>query len=755
MDLAKQISCLPISSAIEFASVSPEKFKGLKERCGYDFDQLRDPDLWIDTHSWDKAAGAVVEISRFDGELFYEAGRRADKLELLGAIEFLPLFLSTPDLVIRNIHLFQHRLDRLFSPNVEYISEDDCRICFRLEKDLAPPQQYLSYLKGYLASILGLWGYEIRHEDALWQSDGDKWILRLGWAGEKPGYRRALEEFFVEPNFFQAVTEQLQKIHQRRTDRLTALLKLNRKLRHLAAESVGSQSPRSRAERAGEDIYKGLFTKLQDGVFRAALNGELVYANPASLRLLGFKSAKELQTKANTFDKLIPDARQRRRITKEYLRRGYIKDFELRLKRADGGTSELLVSVFPGRDPETGAEVIEGVLHDVTDKRRIQRALGQTHSFLEAIFESNPSGLQVIDGHGWTVRINPRLQKMLGFDYDSVIGEGKFNILSDPELTEIGLTDLVHQALSGQPSQSPSIVIQPGRSPLIKGLREPLVVSASAFPVQLSEEGVTHVVVSYRDITETHLIEQQLSQLQKLQSIHTLASGIAHDFNNILGAIVPSADLILSKAEPQSLISKKAAAIKTAAKRAATLIGKLMSFARESRGDKWPTDVNAGVKESIELISNALPKNVSLDYEPGEGLPQVLADPLQIQQVLINLIINASDASPHGGMITVCTELHKLTQRTTFGGNLIPLGEYVSLSVIDEGIGMPKEIVDRVFDPFFTTKDKGRGTGLGLSIVYGIVKNHNGFIHIDSQAGKGTRFDVYLPAVEGSNSETP
>jgi len=186
-----------------------------------------------------------------------------------------------------------------------------------------------------------------------------------------------------------------------------------------------------------------------------------------------------------------------------------------------------------------------------------------------------------------------------------------------------------------------------------------------------------------------------------------------------------------------------------AAQRAAALTSQLVSFARETRGDKKPIEPEATVLEALELLSTAVPKKVIINLEAEKELPMMIADPLQVQQVVMNLIINASDASPRGGTITIRIAPYQLQERETFGGGIIPPGQFVMISVSDEGTGIPPEVMERVFDPFFTTKEKGKGTGLGLSVVHGIVKNHGGFIRIDSRIGVGSRFETYFPAERG------
>jgi len=729
----------------------PEIADRVGKRCGLPGGELSDPDSHLDVETWTEAAEAVLAEAGGDEDLFLLGGQKAGAFDLMGAIEFLPWFLSGPTLFIRNVHIFQAQLDTIMAPSVEYVTENRCRIAFRPWHDARPPEQYLSFLQGFLTAAVGLWDCSIEQCRGHWEAGSGNWILSLEWKWTRERYRRVMEELFVEPHFFRAVAGELIEIRRGRSKRLEELLRLNKELRALASKREKEAAKVERRPAHADERYGGLLSKLQDGVIKVAPDGTILDANPAALRIANYPSLDDLREKAPNIVDHFENPFAFRRLTVAYSKQGFIKDYELRLRRGDGHTVVLLISAFAGRDSSTGQEIIEGVLRDITDQRRIQRALGETHQFLEAIFLNNPSGLQVLDPEGWTVRVNPQLVRMFGFELEEIIGKGSYSILADPAFVESGISHYLKQALDGRSVQTPTVQLSgvDSPSPFLAGLETPIYVNVTAYP--LSPEGglPSHVVVSYSDVTEAYLIEQQLVQIQKLQSIGTLASSIAHDFNNILGAIVPNAEMILAKAEDGGETARRAITIKSAAKRAASLTGQLMSFARESRGDRKPLDLNAAVREAIELIGNAIPKQVSLDFEPDDAMPPVLADPLQVQQVLINLIINASDAVPRGGMIAIRTEPYRLQQRTTFGGNLVAPGPYARLSVADDGVGIPPEVVERVFDPFFTTKEKGRGTGLGMSVVHGIVKNHNGFVQIDSSVGRGTEVSVYLPVRRG------
>jgi len=746
----EQISCIAIGAALRTAGLRGEKISLLEEQSGLPCGQLLDPGCWLDRESWDRAAEAVEEICDCDKDLFLNAGRKLSELGLMGALEFLPWFLSSPQLVLRNIALFKSRLDRILDVSVDYVTENSCRICFQSAIEGKPPARYLTFLQGYLEAVIGLWDCKAKYSNASWAESGCDWFVHIEWAAPQIRYRRALEELFVDSDFFGTVVDELYKISRRRSERLSEMLKLNQNLRQIALKRIeDGKVTIEMAELEDKDqLYLGLFSAVNDGIFRIKPDGTLLDANSATLKILGFRSLAELKSYAPNLDVLLSDRKGFKRILARYRKRGVIKQQPIRIRDRFGSSVDLMVSAYSGRDLKTGEEIIEGVLHDVTDTRRVRQALGHTYRFLEAVFDHSPSGLKVIDPEGRIIKTNPQLREIFGFDPAEIVGSDEYNVYEDTVLREAGIVGMIRRAFNGETVQAQSLRIKENSSPFCAGVSSPLYLAVAAYPLRLEENRISHVVVSYTDITESYLIEQQISQLHKLQSIHTLAGGIAHDFNNILAAIVPSAEMIIAGADNPELVERKAKTIKTAAKRAASLTSQLLSFARESRGDKKLTDLNEAVVEAMELINNVVPKKIVVTLKQDESLPMITADPLQVQQVVINLMINACDASPRGGSITIKTFAHRLRERVTFGGKIIPQGPYAGLSVEDEGMGMPQEVIQRVFDPFFTTKEKGKGTGLGLSVVHGIVKNHGGYIRIKSRVGKGARFEVYFPAQE-------
>ena len=254
------------------------------------------------------------------------------------------------------------------------------------------------------------------------------------------------------------------------------------------------------------------------------------------------------------------------------------------------------------------------------------------------------------------------------------------------------------------------------------------------------------------DVTELRALERQLHQAQKFETIGQLAGGIAHDFNNVIGAILGWAELGHEQSRGYPAIAERFARIRDQANRAAALTRELLAFARRQELQPRPVDLNGVMQGLANLLDKVIDRSIEIKVLPG-GLPPVKADPTQIEQVVMNLCLNARDAMPQGGHLTIETELVQLDESyCRFYPYVVP-GCYAVLSVSDTGVGMDEETRERIFEPFFTTKEHGKGTGMGLATVYGIVKQHGGFIHVYSELGHGSLFRVYLPAMEGAVTE--
>ena len=251
------------------------------------------------------------------------------------------------------------------------------------------------------------------------------------------------------------------------------------------------------------------------------------------------------------------------------------------------------------------------------------------------------------------------------------------------------------------------------------------------------------------DVTELRAVERQLRQAQKFEAVGQLAGGIAHDFNNVVGAILGWAELGFEQSREHPQVAERFTRIREQAERAATLTRELLAFARRQVLQPRAVDLNSVAGGLVSFLDKVIGKDIEFKFLNAQ-LDPVKADPTQIEQVLMNLCLNARDAMPQGGKLVIETEMVELDDSYCRFYPHVSAGRYAVVSVSDSGIGMDAETRERIFEPFFTTKERGRGTGMGLATAYGIVKQHGGFIHVYSEPGHGSLFRVYLPVLEGA-----
>ncbi|HCA59489.1 MAG TPA: hypothetical protein DEP46_16085, partial [Blastocatellia bacterium] len=285
-----------------------------------------------------------------------------------------------------------------------------------------------------------------------------------------------------------------------------------------------------------------------------------------------------------------------------------------------------------------------------------------------------------------------------------------------------------------------------------------LVVESRWTLVRDDHEQPDYILVINTDVSEKRRTEEQLFRAQRLESIGTLAGGIAHDLNNILSPILMSVGMLKLR-NPDAETAKWLDMIEKNTQRGSSLVQQVLTFARGLKGERVAVQVRHIVKDLIKVLSETLPKNIEVKSDVPADLPVISADPTQIHQVLMNLSINARDAMPEGGMLSIeASRVNIDDNYAKMSPDAVP-GEHIVIAVSDTGLGMPPDVKKQIFDPFFTTKDIGRGTGLGLSTVLTIVKSHGGFINVYSEPGKGSRFSIYFPvadtaAIEESSTTT-
>ena len=398
----------------------------------------------------------------------------------------------------------------------------------------------------------------------------------------------------------------------------------------------------------------------------------------------------------------------------------------------DAGASECLVK-------ETlSPELLQKALRYATERKRAESAMRQCEQRFHDLFENAKDILFTLDLEGRITSLNKSAEEVMGWSKSEAL-QRNIKSLVAPE--HVGLCgQMMRRILNEEPL--PHFEISMLRK---DGRRALLEISARLIRSNGKKEGVQGTA---RDVTERRQLENMARQSQKLEAIGRLSGGLAHDFNNLLCVISGHAEMLSERLEPTSAAINSVAQIKKAADSAASLTRQLLAFSRKQVFHPQTLDLNAIVVDTEKLLGRLIGEHIELLTALNPTLGNVRVDPVQIEQVLMNLILNARDAMPRGGKLTIETSNVDLEEKHESKRSLIPAGRYVMFAVTDTGCGMDEETQSRIFEPFYTTKELGKGTGLGLATVYGIVKQSGGFIWVYSEYGRGTTFKVYLPRVE-------
>ncbi len=385
------------------------------------------------------------------------------------------------------------------------------------------------------------------------------------------------------------------------------------------------------------------------------------------------------------------------------------------------------------------------MFNNVTERKQMEQALRDSEEKYRLLVENQNDLVVKVDVDGRFLFVSPSYCELFGKKEEDLLGETFLPLVheDDRELTRIAMEALY---------EPPHRCYVEQRALTKDGWRWLAWSDRSV----LDEDGTLVAIVGVgRDITEQKQLEQermqleeQLRQSQKMEAIGNLAGGVAHDFNNLLQVINGYTELALSRLEPDHAAREAMNQVERAGNRAAALVGQLLAFGRRTMMQPAPVSLNQVLEESTRMLRRIIGEHIQLEFRPQPGLPAVHADRGMLEQVLMNLCVNARDAMPDGGNLQIKTILKRFDEPVSLGPGPDVLGTYVLMQVHDNGIGMDEETVKRVFEPFFTTKDVGQGTGLGLAMVYGIVKQHGGYIYCHTEEGEGTRFDIYMPAIE-------
>jgi len=384
-----------------------------------------------------------------------------------------------------------------------------------------------------------------------------------------------------------------------------------------------------------------------------------------------------------------------------------------------------------------------GIFRDVTERKLAEAALRRNEAQIHAILESTADGILAVDSNGKVVKANRRFaelwripQSLMESGDDKALIDFVMDQLSDPD----AFLKKVQALYKSDTVDMDTITFKDGRiferhsSPMIMG------------------EGVIGRVWSFRDVTEQRQLQQRLLQSGKMEAVGQLTAGIAHEFNNLLTSILGYSNLVLARLPSGSSLRRDLEHMETAGNRAAVLTRQLLTFGRKYPQELKSINLNTIVLDMQRMLEPLLGVTIHLTTSLDPALSIVVADPAQIGQIIMNMAVNARDAMPHGGELTIATANVRLDKDLVRRHPEAAPGSYVRLTVADTGVGMSDDVKARLFDPFFTTKAVGQGTGLGLATCIGIIKQTGGFIDVDSVLGKGTTFQVFLPQADADGA---
>ena len=378
-----------------------------------------------------------------------------------------------------------------------------------------------------------------------------------------------------------------------------------------------------------------------------------------------------------------------------------------------------------------------GIIQDITDGQRAAELLRHSEKKWRTVFDRSPVGIALFDNKSNIIDCNQNFTEIFGVPRELYVGVNLFDKLPASQMRET-----LQQALLSEDGlcrwEGLHISFMTGKEAYLNIVSE-----------RVSPDMLVVVVADFSEQRQAILTQEkmqaQLNQAQKMEAIGRLAGGVAHDFNNMLGVILGRADMVLEQLEPIHPNIEDLLEIRHAAARSADLTRQLLTFARKQTVTPKVLSLNDTVEGMLRMLQRLLGENIKLVWRPGKDLWPIKMDPSQIDQILANLCVNARDAIDGGGTITVSTEHASLDDNFCTPQAEDGAGEYVLLTVTDDGCGMPEEILNNLFEPFFTTKQMGVGTGLGLATIYGIVRQNQGVINVTSAPGRGTTFSIYLP----------
>jgi two-component system, cell cycle sensor histidine kinase and response regulator CckA len=484
-----------------------------------------------------------------------------------------------------------------------------------------------------------------------------------------------------------------------------------------------------------EELFHLISENAADMIAVVDMEGNRLFNSLSYQKVLGY-TPEELQA-SSPFDQIHPDDREAvKKATEDARRSGIGKTLEYRIRHKNG-TWLVLESTSSVIHSTRGApEKLVIVNRNVTERKRAEEALRRSVADFRSVVQDAPYGIYRASVSGRFLQVNPALRKMLGYELED-------ELVSKDLATDIFRHDTEYRRLNELLAQTEEV-----KDIEMEWKRQdgtPITVRCSGRCINDENGAPSHVEVFVDDVTEKRVLERQLRMAQKMEAIGRLSGGIAHDFNNHLGVIIGYSRVLRKALGANIVLCEHAVEIEKAGERAASLTKQLLAFSRQQVLTPAVLSLNRLAADMKSMLPQLLGEDIDVSLVLDPKLDNVKADQSQIEQVIMNLAVNARDAMPTGGKLKIRTANVAFDSNYTQTHPGSRVGNYVLLAVTDTGTGMDTATLANIFEPFFTTKERGKGTGLGLATVYGIVKQSNGYIWVHSAPGQGTSFEIYLP----------
>ena len=552
---------------------------------------------------------------------------------------------------------------------------------------------------------------------------GDRIAVGL-WNGETVIGFLSMDNFIHRRPFTDYDCE-IARLYAATVGHLCTLKRAQDDLAHLAA------TLEQRVAELTEERFRDIFENSPIGIYQTTPDGYFLTANPALIRMLGYTSFEELAQYNLNSDAYFPDyprAAFKQRVECE----GRIVGLESTWTRKDG--SRLIVRENARSVCDARGDVLyyEGTAEDITawvqgekERERLLEEVQKQAQQIQRIIDTVPDGVLVLDAQNQVILINPAGQKDLQI------------------LTDVREGDVL-ESLGGHPLDE--FLTWPEDHPWREIETQGQILEVIARPIQ-TNSAAPHWLLVIRNVTQQRKIEAHVQRQQQLAMVGQLAAGIAHDFNNILAVMLLYSQMALRSPDLPSNLRDRLTIVYQQGQRAAELINQILDFSRSTPLDLRPLDLAPLLGEQAKLWARTLPESIRIDLQENVGDYIINADPTRIRQMLMNLVVNARDAMPGGGVLAIRMERIRLRADEPMPLPELSAGEWIRIAVSDTGTGIPDDVLPHIYEPFYTTKSPDQGTGLGLAQVFGIVALHKGAIDVQTQVGEGTTFLIYLPAM--------